>query len=218
MMDKCAARRSIIEYEAHHDGHQWTSGWLRPPPESLGGQPDIGSATWKLKGEVNPSVAPHMGLGETKYARYSESGSPGFLDSAYTPFTPYPNGPYAGSYAVARNPSLVDMKLNGVTLDRLQDCKSLLRGLDNLRRAAGRDHGPQANCALLAGGGLRTGQAIGATNRLGEYPVDQPIHMQEVVSTLDHNLGVDAMTATLNDPTGRPHYLVEHRDTIRELV
>ncbi len=82
---------------------------------------------------------------------------------------------------------------------------------------AGRDHWPQVSCALLAGGGMRTGQAIGSTNRLGEVAKDRPVHMQEVIATIYHNLGIDPRTTTFNDPAGRPQYLVEH-EPIRELV
>ncbi len=46
---------------------------------------------------------------------------------------------------------------------------------------AGRDHWPQVSCALLAGGGMRTGQVIGSTNRLGEHAKDRPVHFQEVL-------------------------------------
>ena len=83
---------------------------------------------------------------------------------------------------------------------------------------AGRDHWPQVSCALLAGGGMRTGQAIGCTNRLGEVAKDRPTHMQEVIATIYHNLGIDPRSTTLIDPTGRPQYLVEHREPMRELV
>ena len=83
---------------------------------------------------------------------------------------------------------------------------------------AGRDHWPQVSCALLAGGGMKTGQAIGATNRLGEYAVSRPVHMQEIIATAYHNLGVDPMTTTVADPTGRPQYLVDKRIPIQELV
>jgi Protein of unknown function (DUF1501) len=76
---------------------------------------------------------------------------------------------------------------------------------------AGRDHWTQVSCAYLAGGGMRTGQAIGATNRLGEEPADRPVHMQEIVATLYHNLGIDTASTTLVDPTGRPQYLVDHQ-------
>lgn len=82
---------------------------------------------------------------------------------------------------------------------------------------AGRDHWPQVSCALLAGGGMRTGQVIGSTNRLGEYAVQRPVHFQELFATLYHNLGIDSRTTTLKDPTGRPQYLVEH-PAIHELL
>jgi hypothetical protein len=82
---------------------------------------------------------------------------------------------------------------------------------------AGRDHWPQVSCAWLAGGGMRTGQAIGSTNRLGETAKDRPVHMQEIFATLYHNLGIDPALTTLTDPSGRPQYLVEHQP-IRELV
>jgi hypothetical protein len=75
---------------------------------------------------------------------------------------------------------------------------------------AGRDHWPNVNSAFLAGGGIRAGQAIGATNRLGEYPVERPVHMQEVIATLYHNLGINTSATTIADPTGRPQFLVDH--------
>ena len=83
---------------------------------------------------------------------------------------------------------------------------------------AGRDHWPKVSCALLAGGGLRTGQVIGSTNRLGEVPHDRPVHYQEVFATLYNRLGIDTLTTTVKDQAGRPHYLLDHRDPIRELI
>ena len=82
---------------------------------------------------------------------------------------------------------------------------------------AGRDHWPEVSCALLAGGGMRTGQVIGATNHLGERAAQRPVHFQEVFATLYHNLGINTQTTTLRDPTGRPQYLVE-RPALQELV
>lgn len=86
-----------------------------------------------------------------------------------------------------------------------------------INKDGGRDHWPQVSCAFLAGGGIRTGQVIGATNRLGEYATERPVHVQEVLATLYHNLGIDVATTTLNDPTGRPQYLVE-QPPVRELI
>jgi hypothetical protein len=86
-----------------------------------------------------------------------------------------------------------------------------------INKEGGRDHWPQVSCAFMAGGGIRAGQAIGATNRLGEYATLRPVHVQEVIATLYHNLGINVATTALTDPTGRPQFLVEH-EPIRELI
>jgi hypothetical protein len=74
----------------------------------------------------------------------------------------------------------------------------------------GRDHWPQVSSALLACGGMRTGQVIGSTNRFAEHAKDRPVHFQEVFATLYRNLGIDVNHATVRDRSGRPHYLVDH--------
>ena len=86
-----------------------------------------------------------------------------------------------------------------------------------INKEGGRDHWSQVSCAFMAGGGIRTGQAIGETNRLGEYATLRPVHVQEVIATLYHNLGINVAKTTLADPTGRPQYLVDH-EPIRELI
>jgi hypothetical protein len=86
-----------------------------------------------------------------------------------------------------------------------------------INKGAGRDHWPQVSCALLAGGGMKTGQAIGSTNRLGEYANNRPVHFGEVFATLYHNLGIDVTRTFIVDPTGRPQHLID-REPMRELV
>jgi uncharacterized protein (DUF1501 family) len=78
-----------------------------------------------------------------------------------------------------------------------------------INKDAGRDHWPQVSCALLAGGGMKTGQVIGSTNRLGEHAVDRPVHFQEVFATLYKNLGINVDHLTLRDLQGRPQYLID---------
>jgi hypothetical protein len=82
----------------------------------------------------------------------------------------------------------------------------------------GRDHWPAVSCALLSGGGMRTGQVIGSTNRLGEYAKDRPVQFSEVFSTLYRNLGIDVDRVTLKDLSGRPQFLVDRAPPIRELI
>ena len=79
----------------------------------------------------------------------------------------------------------------------------------SINKDAGRDHWPRVSCALLAGGGMRHGQVIGATDRLGGEAIERPVRFGEVFATLYQNLGIDVSKTTINDLTGRPQYLVE---------
>jgi len=343
LMDKSAVIRSVVGCKDRHESFQCFSGWLPDDLRGVGGRPCIGSAVARLQGPTDPAVPPFVGLADrTGHGPWSDPGHPGFLGAAYSAFKPDGQG-------------LENMKLQGITLDRLQDRRKLLTSLDTLRRdidtsgtmagmdafgqraldvltssrlldaldlskedpkvrerygdgkpfkfqydgaptcnehlllarrlveagvrvvslsygrwdshgknfdlvrdhggkldqclgaliedleqrgmlndvtviawgefgrtpkingEGGRDHWPQVSCAFLAGGGIRAGQAIGATNRLGEYATERPVHVQEVLATLYHNLGIDVATQTIADPTGRPQYLVDH-GPIKELI
>jgi len=82
---------------------------------------------------------------------------------------------------------------------------------------AGRDHWTKVCCGLLAGGGMQTGQVIGATNKYAEEAVERPVHFNEVVSQIYKNLGVDPTTTTVDDLTGRPRYLQDEFKPLPEL-
>lgn len=343
LMDKAAIIRSVVGSKDRHESSQCLSGWVSTEMRNLGGRPAIGAAVAKLQGAVDPSVPPYVGLAaRTQHVPWSDAGTPGFLGSSFSPFKP-------------DGPGLENMKLNDISLERLQDRRRLMSSLDNLRRdidttgtiegmdafgqraldvltssklldaldlskedpkiverygdgkpykfqydgaptcndhlliarrlveagarcvslsygrwdshgdnfnlvrdhgskldqclsaliedldqrgmlddvtvvvwgefgrtpkinpQAGRDHWAPVSCAFLAGGGIRAGQAIGATNRLGEYASLRPVDMQEIIATLYHNLGIDTATTSLTDPTGRPQYLVE-RGPVAELI
>ncbi len=74
---------------------------------------------------------------------------------------------------------------------------------------AGRDHWPQVGGGLIAGGGMRGGQVIGSTDRLGAEVASRPIHFAEVFATLYHNLGIDIYNVKMHDLSGRPQYVVD---------
>ncbi len=83
---------------------------------------------------------------------------------------------------------------------------------------AGRDHWPQVGGALIAGGGFKSGQVIGSTDRLGAEIASRPVHFGEVFASLYQWLGLDSETAYLSDLTGRPQKLVEGHPALPELL
>lgn len=81
----------------------------------------------------------------------------------------------------------------------------------------GRSHWPEAGFLWLAGGGLKTGQIIGATDGRGERVVGSPIQIQNVLATLYPILGIDP-SATIRDHNGRPQYLLDDREGVPGLA
>ncbi len=81
----------------------------------------------------------------------------------------------------------------------------------------GREHWPASGFAMFAGGGWKTGQTIGATDKTGSTPISRPYNSQNVLATLYRVLGIDPAT-TLPDISGRPMYLLEDREPISELI
>ncbi|WP_299465278.1 DUF1501 domain-containing protein [uncultured Gimesia sp.] len=348
MADKFAFIRSMVGSEGRHASFQCMTG-RRSSRQPQGGWPSLGSTLSKLQGGTDPAVPPFIGLSpKMGNAPWADVGQPGFLGVAHSAFKPSAEGK-------------ADMILNSVNAARLDDRKTLLASLDNMRRQAevvedmqgidaytkqafgiltssrlaqaldlsqedpklrdrygrgsnkpagygdagpllndyflmarrlvevgvrcvtlaygrwdwhgkphgtifeheeehfpmldqgltalmedlqnrgmekdvsvvvwgefgrtprisptvGRDHWPKVSCAMLAGGGMRTGQVIGSTNRFAEHVEDRPVGFNEVFATLYHNLGIDVNTTTVTDLSGRPTYLVDPTQPMRELV
>ena len=103
------------------------------------------------------------------------------------------------------------------------DCTVVVMGefgrTPKISAIVGRDHWPQVNCALLAGGGMPTGQVIGATDRIGGEAVARPVTFGELYATLYRNLGIDVGRTTVNDLEGRPQFLVDdNAQPLKELL
>jgi hypothetical protein len=81
----------------------------------------------------------------------------------------------------------------------------------------GRDHWGDAMSVMLAGGGLRTGQVIGATNAKGEFPIERPLTPADTLATVYHVLGIDPEQA-FNDHTGRPVPILDSGRPIAEII
>lgn len=59
------------------------------------------------------------------------------------------------------------------------------------KRVTGRDHHPHAFCIWMAGGGVKGGQVIGATDDIGWNPIANPVHVHDLHATILHLFGLD---------------------------
>jgi hypothetical protein len=87
-----------------------------------------------------------------------------------------------------------------------------------MNKDAGRDHWGKTFSVLMSCGSMKMGQVIGKSSARGEYVVDRPISPQDVAATVYHHLGIDGRSVSFADRTGRPTYLIENGEPIRELV
>src|SRR5439155_1762334 len=160
----------------------------------------------------------------------------------HRPFTP--DGPGVNNLRLANGvntKSVVDRKSLLHTFDSVRrdiDASDTMRGMDTfaarafdmvasgtVRKALDlthedprvRDHWSPVMSALVAGGGLKMGQAIGASSSRGEHPKDRPLHVPQVLSTLYHTLGI-APGQTFPNGNGRPMYVLDDREPVTELL
>ena len=81
----------------------------------------------------------------------------------------------------------------------------------------GRDHWPNAMSMLVAGGGMRTGQVIGATDPKGEYPIERPLSPNDIWASILHHMRID-QNQTFLDHGGRPHPILPYGQALKELM
>jgi uncharacterized protein (DUF1501 family) len=82
---------------------------------------------------------------------------------------------------------------------------------------AGRDHWPGCMSALVAGGGLRMGQVIGASGRRAEAPVDRALRPEDLLRTVYEVLAIDPRREFRNE-AGRPLAILNQGEPIAELL
>ena len=75
-------------------------------------------------------------------------------------------------------------------------------------KAGGRDHWPYCFSVVMAGGGIRGGQVLGASDRIAAYPASDPVPPEDLLATLYHCLGVDPHTL-IHDQQDRPYALAD---------
>jgi hypothetical protein len=83
---------------------------------------------------------------------------------------------------------------------------------------AGRDHWGHAFSVLMGGGRLPRGIVVGSTDDRGAYVSQRPLSPEDITATIYHHLGIDGRAVHFPDRAGRPLYLVENGEPIRELI
>jgi uncharacterized protein (DUF1501 family) len=86
-----------------------------------------------------------------------------------------------------------------------------------MNEAAGRDHWGHAFSVLMGGGNLPRGIVVGASDERGAYVTERPLSPEDVAATIYQHLGIDGRQVAFRDRAGRPFYLVESGEPIREL-
>jgi hypothetical protein len=84
-------------------------------------------------------------------------------------------------------------------------------------RRPGRDHWPRAMSIFLAGGGLKMGHVVGATNKRGEEPSKRAMNSNCLLATIYHKFGIDT-TTVYRDRAGRPIPILQEGEPIAELL
>lgn len=112
---------------------------------------------------------------------------------------------------------VADLHARGLDRDVLVIAMGEFGRTPRVNKTAGRDHWGSVMSAMLAGGGLKTGQVIGSSNRKGEVPTSSPYRPEDILGLAYRHLGIDPQQ-TFTDHSGRPRYVLERAEPIEELV
>jgi hypothetical protein len=101
-------------------------------------------------------------------------------------------------------PALInDLKERGLLDSTLVVLTTEFGRTPRINHMAGRDHWPNAFSIMLAGGGVKPGVVVGATDKIGAYVTDRPITPPDMAATVLTALGIKPDTM-LHTPLGRP--------------
>ncbi len=109
-----------------------------------------------------------------------------------------------------------DLAERGLLDDTLVLCMGEFGRTPTMTKADGRNHWTAIGAMAMAGGGLRHGQVIGASEADGGHIAERPVTAGDLAATIYRHMEVP-LTATYDDHTGRPLPIVEHGEPIREL-
>lgn len=109
-----------------------------------------------------------------------------------------------------------DLEQRGLFSDTLLAVFGEFGRTPKINKDAGRDHWGQAGSLWFAGAGVRKGQVIGATDKMGAFATRRPVSPADVAYTILDALGVDPRKQ-IHSPDGRPIEILDQGDTIKDL-
>ncbi|MCA9065816.1 MAG: DUF1501 domain-containing protein [Planctomycetaceae bacterium] len=112
---------------------------------------------------------------------------------------------------------LTDLEEQGMLDETLVVMMGEMGRTPRINKDAGRDHWSQCQTVILAGGGIRRGALIGASDETASLPVTQPYGIQDLLRTIFSLMGVDA-DKTYHTPVGRPVPIVNGGHRIDEVL
>jgi uncharacterized protein (DUF1501 family) len=125
--------------------------------------------------------------------------------------------PRAAEYDQAVAAIVGELRERGLDRDVMLVAMGEFGRTPRFNKKKGRDHWGSVMSVMMAGGGLKVGQVVGASNRKGEVPIESPYRPENVLATIYRHLGIDS-SQTFDDLAGRPRYVLEERGVIEELV
>jgi uncharacterized protein (DUF1501 family) len=105
---------------------------------------------------------------------------------------------------------LEDLRWRGLLDETLVVTMGEFGRTPRINKDGGRDHWGHCASVLFAGGGVRGGNLVGASDRTCAFPAELPVAPADVVATIYHALGLQPHT-TMVDPLGRPMAISEGR-------
>lgn len=112
---------------------------------------------------------------------------------------------------------ITDLQQRGMLDDVLVVVMGEFGRTPKVNPTAGRDHWGNAMSVLLAGGAIRGGQIVGATNIKGQHPVRRPVKPSDILATIYHQLGIPTHLQFTNR-AGRPIPILGDGRVLSELV
>jgi len=111
---------------------------------------------------------------------------------------------------------LADLKQRGMLDSTLVVWMGEFGRTPRINPNTGRDHYPRAFSAVLAGGGVKGGQVIGATDAGGDNVQGKPVGVNDMLRTICHSLGIDAKKENMSS-VGRPIKIVDGGEVVSQV-